>query len=493
MRNLLITDSCQALSLKIFHRGLIGMISLLILSSCQKDLVEHPKSIAVETFYNTAKEVESAVDAIYPPLRSTNINGSYISELAPYVDYGYARGSFTPLNDFAGLDPTHISRTDQGWTSFYLSIRNANLVILNAPKGNDISKADIDKYVAEAKFLRAFDYFHLVRSWGGVPLRTEGNITEANVKRSPVDSVYNLIIEDLKDAETNLPDKPAILGRPTKWSAKTVLADVYLQLGKYAEAESKAQEVIASNKYSLVPISSTDDLQKIFGAHAGVTSEEIFYIEFMGQNGYSNIWPMYLNHPGTHFLASGGYFGFYTDSTNVVYQNWDNNDLRKGLWYFWDFGLGKSTLLNKKFIDPTTVSNAGNPTTWYRYADLLLIYAEATCRANNGPTGDALEALNQVHRRAYGKNPKLPSDVDFKLADYDENSFIDLVIKEYGYEFQYEGKRWLELKRTGKAQEIIQATKGKTIAQKCYLFPIPATELSLNKALDPVKDQNPGY
>lgn len=493
MKNLLIIDSCKEYRLKFFHFGLTGMISLLIFSSCQKDLVEHPKSIAVETFYNTAKEVESAVDAIYPPLRSTDIQGSYLPELEPYVDYSYGRGSLTVLNDFAGLDPTHTSKVELAWKAFYLSIRNANLVIKNAPVGKNISQADILRYVGEAKFLRAFDYFHLVRSWGGVPLRTEANITEVNVKRSPTDSVYNLIIEDLKDAETNLPDKPAILGRPTKWSAKTVLADVYLQVGNYAEAASKAQEVIESNKYALVPISSTDDLQKIFGAHAGVTSEEIFYIEFLGQNGYASIWPMYLNHPGTHLLASGGYFGFYTDSSNLVYKNWDNNDFRKGLWYFWDFGLGKSTLLNKKFIDPTTVSNAGNSTPWYRYADLLLIYAEAACRANNAPTAEAMEALNQVHRRAYGKTPKLPSDVDFKLTDYDENSFIDLVVKEYGYEFQYEGKRWLELKRTGKAQEIIQATKGKTIAQKCYLFPIPASEIDLNKALDPAKDQNPGY
>jgi hypothetical protein len=477
--------------IKIFEVSLMGILFLIFFSSCQKDLLEHPKSLAVETFYNTAADVEAAVNAIYPPLRSTDIMGAYVAELEPYVDYGFARGSFAVLNDFAGLDATHTSQVGKAWAAFYLSIRNANLVIKNAPNGKEISEADIARYVAEAKFLRAFDYFHLVRSWAGVPLRTEANLTEINVKRSPVDSVYALIISDLKYAETNLPDKQNMAGRPSKWAAKTVLADVYLQLEKYADAANEAEQVIQSNKYALVPISSTNDLQKIFGSDAGITKEEIFYIEFSNQTGFSNIWPMYINHPATKLLGQGGWFGFYTDSSNVVFSNWDNNDLRKGLWYPWSFGLGNTTLLNKKFIDPGP--KAGNPATWYRYADLLLIYAEAACKANNGPTAKALEALNEVHRRAYGRNPTSPSDVDFKLSDYDESSFIDQVIKEYGYEFQYEGKRWLELKRTGKAQEIIMATKGKTIAQKNYLFPIPAAEFNFNKALDPTKDQNPGY
>jgi starch-binding outer membrane protein, SusD/RagB family len=490
MKNLIKPSSPKRLQ-KIFEVGFIGILSLTFFSSCQKNLEEHPKSLAVETFYNTAADVEAGVNAIYPPLRSTDITGSYIPELEPYVDYGYGRGSLAVLNDFAGLDATHTSKVALAWGAFYLSIRNANLVIKNAPNGKEISQADIERYVAEAKFLRAFDYFHLVRSWGGVPIRTEANLTEINVKKSPVDSVYALIVSDLKYAETNLPEKQSLAGRPSKWAAKTVLADVYLQLGQYADAANEAEQVIQSNKYALVPISSTNDLQKIFGSDAGITKEEIFYIEFSNQTGFSNIWPMYINHPGTKLLGQGGYFGFYTDSSNAVFSNWDNNDLRKGLWYPWNFGLGNTTLLNKKFIDPAP--KAGNPATWYRYADLLLIYAEASCKANNGPTAEAMEALNEVHRRAYGKNPTTPSDVDFKLADYDDSTFIDLVIKEYGYEFQYEGKRWLELKRTGKAQEIIMATKGKTIAQKNYLFPIPAAEFNFNKALDPTKDQNPGY
>jgi hypothetical protein len=113
--------------------------------------------------------------------------------------------------------------------------------------------------------------------------------------------------------------------------------------------------------------------------------------------------------------------------------------------------------------------------------------------ASNGPTAEGIEALNKVHRRAYGKDPKVASDVDFKIDDYDKNTFQDLVLQERAYEFIFEGKRWYDLKRTGKAAEVFLATKGITIAEKAYLWPIPDSEMNFNKALDPAKDQNPGY
>lgn len=467
----------------------------LFLSACQKELIEEPKSLAAENFYNTASEVQAAVNAIYTPYRDINGMAGYLAQIDCYVDYGLGRGSYAILNDFQGLNSTNVTRVGAMWDLFYLSIRNANFVIKNAPNGKSISQADIDINVGEAKFLRAFNYFLLVRNWAGVPIRTEENMTVVDAKKNTEDEVYALIIADLLDAESKLPDNQTQSGRPSKWSAKTLLADVYLQLKKYPEARDKANEVILQDKYALVPISSADDLQKIFGPTVVTTPEEIFYIKFTRQDQFGNYFVMFLNHPATKFSGSGGFFGLHSIATNPVYQNWNDNDFRKGLWYPQNLGLTGPTLLNKKFIDPLATSQRGhgNDMPFYRYADLLLIYAEAATRASNAPTAAAMEALNQVHRRAYGKNPKVASDVDFNLADYNASTFIDLVIKERGYEFQYEGKRWLELKRTGKAAEIILATKGKTIAAKHYLWPIPISELGFNKALDPVKDQNPGY
>jgi len=475
--------------------GFGGSLFFLLFISCKKALLEEPKSLAVEAFYNTAAEVEAATNAIYTPYRSTIGMPVYIAQLEAYVDYGYGRGSYLPLSDFAGLNATNVSRVGNMWDLYYLSIRNANLVIQNAPNGKSIAKADIDKYVGEAKFLRAFNYFFLVRNWAGVPIRTEANMTEINAKRNTADEVYKLIVDDLIAAENTLPDKPAQTGRPSKWAAKTLLADVYLQLAKYAEARDKADEVIKANKYALVNVTSVDDWQKIFGPDVITTTEEIFYIKCTRQNGLGNYWAMFTNHPGTRLHGAGGFFAHHSDANNLVYKNQDAGDLRKGLWYLWNIGLGSTSLLSRKFIDPLAPSGtgAGNDMPWYRYADLLLIYAEAASRASNGPTAAAMDALNQVHRRAYGKNPTLPSTVDFNIANYNASTFLDLIIKERGYEFQYEGKRWLELKRTGKAAEIILAIQGKTIAQKHYLWPIPVSELNFNLALDPAKDQNPGY
>lgn len=393
------------------------------------------------------------------------------------------------------MNSVWITRISEVWNYYYLSIRNANIVIANAPKGTSISKTDVDKYVAEAKFLRAFTYFQLVRHWGGVPIRTETNLSDLQAKRNTVEEVYNLILADLLVAEVNLPDVPKISGRPAKWAAKTLLADVYLQLNKFQEARDKAKEVIQSNKYALLAISSTDDFQKIFGPNVITNSEEIFYLKFSHEIGQGDIWPWLMNHPGTKLHGGGGVFGVHSDTNNLVYLNWDKNDFRKGQWYIYNIGIGSTTLLSKKFIDPAARSgtSAGNPQTWYRYADLLLIYAEASCRVSNTITSEAMEALNQVRRRAYGFNPGLPSAVDFKISDYNGSGFINLIIKERGYEFQLEGKRWVELKRTGKLAEIILAVKGKVVTEKDYLWPIPTNELSFNEALDPSKDQNPGY
>ena len=95
-----------------------------------------------------------------------------------------------------------------------------------------------------------------------------------------------------------------------------------------------------------------------------------------------------------------------------------------------------------------------------------------------------------VHRRAYGYPSTQASPVDFNLGSYNKDSFIDLCMQERGYETVGEGKRWLDLKRSGKAAEIIKTNMGKTISESHYLWPIPVSELNYNSA---ITDQNPGY
>src|SRR5690606_8729689 len=211
----------------------------------------------------------------------------------------------------------------------------------------------------------------------------------------------------------------------TKFAAKTLLADVFLELERFDEASQKAMEVINSGNFSLVPVTNRDDFQKIFGPEVISTPEEIFYLKYVREPGQGNYLPWVYNHPSTGLYSFGGSYAQYSDASNPFYKKWDDNDLRKSLWDMVDFGSGDSTLVSGKFIDSQAIgdNDAGNDFPVYRYAEVLLMYAEATARAAGGPTQEAMEALNQVHRRAYGQDPTTPTAVDFLVENYDAASF----------------------------------------------------------------------
>lgn len=466
------------------------------LFACNDMLEEKPKSIAAEVFYNTESEAEAAVNAIYGPMRVGDALGiNYPAQLEGLADYGNSRGSQTPVSLYQGLDNTNIGRVATIWDNFYQSIRNANLVIQNVPRGSDIAPEVAAKYVAEAKYLRALMYFAMVRNWGGVPLRTEANMLVSDVERATEAQVYELILSDALEAEQNLPDVPAQPGRPTTWAAKTLLSEVYMYLDAWENSSDKAQEVIASGKYSLVPVSVSEDFQKIFGPEVVTTSEEVFYFKYNRQQGFGLVGYAHRAIGPYKYYGGGGVYAQYTDSTsNSFIKTWDKNDLRKAhIMYNVDVGLGPNTVLFRKFRDPIGTSGGGNDYPWYRYADVLLFHAESAARAAGVPTADAMESLNKVHRRAYGYAANTPSPVDFDINDYDLPTFIALVVRERGYETMYEGKRWLDLKRLGIAKQRIKDVKGIDVAEKHMMWPIPNSELLYNKALDPVADQNPGY
>lgn len=470
---------------------LILIPSILLLIACEDLLKEEPKAIASETFYNTSNEVAAAANAMYSPFKTGDFE-NYWALVECNVDYGKGRGSWASNSNFAGLDATNITRVSLIWGQIYLSIRNANLVIMNTPNGLQTTDIQKTQYIAEAKFIRAFNYFLLVRNWAGVPLRTEETFTQIEIPRSSVSAVYDLILSDLQFAEQNLPDNARLIGTPSKWTAKTLLADVHLNLKNWTQARDLANEVIQSGKYSLVKVSVPDDYYKIFDAHVATSSEEIFFIKHNAIEG--SFFGMFAHHPNAPYINKRGYYGHYTLDNNSVIANWDANDLRRQAWFYpFNIGVAPNTMLYKKYIHLDATGNPGTDIPVYRYPDILYIYAEAANFASNGPTAEAVEYLNQVRRRAYGFDPKVTSPVDFKVGDYNKDTFFDLIIKERGYETLYEGKRWHELVRTGKAKQIIKEVHGKDIADKHFLLPIPITETNYNKAIDPATDQNPGY
>ncbi len=474
---------------------IIGIMAAAWLSSCSDILVEKPKSLASENFYNTAAEARAAVNAIYGPMRVSNaFSINYPAQLEGLADYGNSRGTQTPVSLYQGLDNTNINRVSVIWDNLYQSIRNANLVISNVPNGTGLTQLEKDQFVAEAKYLRSFIYFAMVRNWAGVPLRTEANMTEADIPRSSVAEVYKLILSDALAAEQNLPDVPTDVGRPSKWAAKTLLSDIYMYQENWQSATTKAKEVIDSKKYALVEVSTSEDFQKIYGPDVVNTSEEIFYLKFNRQQGFGLVSYAHRKTAQYNYYGPGGVYAQYTDSvSNSFIKKWDNKDLRKAhILYNVDIGLGPNSCLFRKYRDPGATSGAANDYPWYRYADLLLFHAEASAKASGAPTAESVESLNKVHRRAYGLPSNTVSSIDFKVSDFNLTTFINKVVDERGYETMYEGKRWNDLKRLGIAKQRILEVKNIVIAEKHMLWPIPNSELLYNKAIAPT-DQNPGY
>jgi hypothetical protein len=459
--------------------------------SCNDALLdEDPKAIASETFYNTVEEIASAVNGIYEPL---HVNTSYFTLLEALPDNVYGKGSLATINEYKGFSTANITNMGGVWIAFYKSIRNANVVIKKVPDASKATEDEKAQYIGEAKFLRAFSYFGLVRLWAGVPLRTEETMALIDIPRNSADEVYHLIVSDLKYAEEHLPDVPRLLGTPSKWAAKTLLADVYLTLKDWENARDKAKEVIDSGKYSLVEVKAPDDFELIYGAELLTSSEEIFYFKYTRQKGWDLMNFFHISGDG-YKPYGNNWYSFYSTTNNFFYKTWDDEDFRKQYnFYNWDIGLGDNSLLFKKYTDPNGNTAAPNDWPMYRYPELLLIYAEAVNNANESPTAEAMECLNKVHRRAYGYAPNTPSPIDFKISDYTKDSFFELVIQERGYELILECKRWIDLVRTGKAAKVIKEAEGIDLDETMYLWPIPVVETNYNKAINPVTDQNPGY
>lgn len=478
-----------------------AFIVALLLMSCDdlSILQEKPKAIATETFLNTKDEIEGTIYSVYFQLRSFPCFGRQLFTVSECMtDYGYGRGSYAYPSDFKGLDATNSNRIQDTWATLYHAINFANKVIKNAPNAANATQDEIIPLIAEARFLRAFTYYRLVEAWGDVPLFTEKNMSEFSKPRTSVTTIFDFIVDDLKYAEANLPVTQNMMGRPQQTTAKTILTEVYLAMKRWSDARTKALEVINSNKYSLVKVKKPDDFYNIFGPNVNRSSEEIFYMKYNRQtaiaSGVDWVWMMHSpKAPYMNYKGAGGVP--YSDSiTNKVIREWDFRDLRKKFnLYSSDFGFGPTTVLCKKFIDSDATSNSAmDDVPLYRYADLLLFYAEAECMANNGPTTEGMEKLNMVHRRAYGYDPLIASIVDFKASNYNKETFIDLILKERCYETMFEGKRYNDLKRMSKLGKVIFDTKGIVVSEAALLWPIPAREIQYNDSIDE-NDQNPGY
>lgn len=502
------------------------LVSVLVcgsFSSCQKWLEEtdYTYAIATSTFYNTPGEASAAVLSVLDNMRSA-FNSNWYASLEINTEYIYPKGVYQASGDYEGItNTTHLQRCGSNYQYLFRAIMRCNTPLSRLPEAKDMTKDEIDAYMGELYFLRAYNYWMLVRTFGGVPLRTEENMYTWDLAKSTPAQVYDLIVADLQKAVKTCPDVERYKGTPCKNAAKAVLAGVYMDLKKYSEAKSLAAEVISSGQYQLIPVKTSLEFnEKVFGEAVHNTPEEVFYIKTNMTD--SKTWD-YLSYTsktgwlydGVHTICQTGYYTHYTDLDNPVIKNWSTDDLRRDLnIIFMPFGVdayGANTCLLIKYRAPNSSgSKAEVDIPMLRYTDVLFTYAEACART--GETAKGIEVLNQIKRRAYGADINTPNPaLDYKAGDYaDFNSFLyGPLLTEERYENFNEAKHWFFEERLGIWEELVQknyrvacpwprkdmSSIGQpiTVALKCHLWKIPAEEFNYNKAMDEAKDQNPGY
>ncbi len=476
-------------------------LTILLLNSCEDMLEEVPKSfLSPANFYKTEADAEGAILSVYSIRAGYNVTAlqNMIEEI--HNDYSIGRGSYTPINNFdQPFESVTMGRTNDMWAEYYNVINRANVVLSRVPDIT-MNEATKKKILAEAYFLRAEAYINLVRYWGAVPLRlTETtDLNSVGAPRAAVSDVYTQVINDLKIAENDLPDNiGAKTGRASKWAAKVRLADVYLDLEDWANAATKAEEVINSGRYTLVTVTKESDFYKIFATET--CSEDIFSWHYSSiSTGFQNF-VQWLHYTDTPVYCPGtGWWCLYVNVNSSLVNNWDNNDLRRQFNIYsgyykngvWVNNPATTPLLFKKYIkDANALCTYSVPV--IRYAEAFLIYAEAACMANGSPTVSALERLNIIKRRGYGYNLTTPSGVDYPSGMSKEN-FRSAVIKERAYEFMLERRRYWDLLRTNTIRQVTLESKNINYIDARLLYPIPQSELSNNPALGQ-SDQNPGY
>lgn len=466
-------------------------------SSCSDFLEQNPQTdLSENDFYKTADDILSAVNGAYSSLQEGDIYGNWyvFGEIPSDNTRNQLSGSVTTQNEFDQFYiDTQNSMIANFWKAAYKVINRTN-TILGRIDGIEINTELANRYKLECKFIRALMYFNLVRVYGDVPLvLKEISISESyDILREPKENVYNQIIADLKEAQ-DLPVSYSTAedGRATQGAAKALLANVYMTLHKYAEAETILAEIINSGRYSLLENTpgslNIDGYKNVFSPVNHNSKEGIFEIQFLkggygeGSNYANNFAP---ENSGTNVVAVGG-----TGGNNIpemdIYNAYEEGDLRR------DFSMSLRYYDNRKnnewvesryvckFMDvPYQNNDASNNYPVIRYADVILMYAEALNQ--NGKTAEACKYLNMTRRRGFGYQTTETSPVDLQTTD--KAQFALMVEQERRVELAFENHRWFDLIRTGRAVEVMRS-KGFSLNETNLICPIPQKQIDVNPKL----------
>lgn len=513
------------------------LVAIAVLASCKKIFIERPSldATTLENYYNTADEVRGltstlyglpwsgyenrAMDAIGDVMAGNEYTGG--NDDPPFANFSFAATSVRIA------DAWKVFYKIGGWTSEYM-----NTLEQKKAMGGDASF--IDPAIAECHFFRGTVYFFIARIWGDAPIITEpGKVAlegNFNIPRYLKADVLRFAKEELEMAEAGLPESDPQAGRLTKYSAKGMLAKLYLYIKDYDNAKAKAWEVMQSGKYDLF-----DDYAAMFSSSAHNNNiESLFSVQHQlagnpwgtanqknPDRGPSNLqtteasmWELYI--PSMDILEAYE-FGDLRRKWSVMEHGWTrpdwkpkrdnnpdyNNFMANG--YMYDTlqatdkgGQKNSTRTNiaKYVVGPGAAfggeavigMNSGINTMMLRYADILLIYAEAVLGESPSTTDDeAVGAYNKVRRRA-----NLAGKTTVTLDD---------ILHERRVEFAFEGDYWFDIQRQGftKAKQIIEAQNRGTLEVPSYVtftenymhLPIPAGEVLQDPEL--AKDPVPYY
>jgi tetratricopeptide (TPR) repeat protein len=475
---------------------LISVISF----SCEDFLDLGPDNrINTQSFYKNQKDFEVALVGAYSTLQG--LHGSSLHLFAEMATDNAEIQLPNPTSNEMQLDEINFTPSNTNinsyWSSCYSLITKCNTILSRIEAFNDINETVKKTIQGECLFLRAYGYFYLTRMFGEVSIVTEeftspNQVAVYDMSRKPVADVYRLILDDLANAESLLaPAVPSNRGKVSLGAVKTLLAKVYLTQKEYAKAATELEKVMVLKKADGSPAYKLEaDYGKLFSYANDDNDESIFEIEFVsgnlgeGNNYAHHFYPLIQQMAvfKGNLLAGGRCV-----PTLSLMNAYEDGDKRKNASVDDQIPLTNGSFTTstfcKKFIDynVTILSDGGVNFTEYRYADILLMYAEVL---NELDRADADVYLNEVRVRAGLEGKTWKSKDSFRL----------IIEQERRVEFAYECHRWFDLIRTGRLKDVMNMhfeSKGLafSVEDHEWLLPVPQTQRDIDSNLS----QNPGY
>lgn len=492
----------------------------LAVAGCKSDFLDQndPNAVAVKQFFKSESEVSLALNGVYQILRSGDVVGDTYNEGRAdnrgNNDNQSNAGEPFQFNDFSLLPGnTYLKKH---WVKLYEGVNRANVLLSHIDAVAFKDEALKERYKAEAKFIRAYLYFALVRKWGDVPLNTKELTSTEEINtiafREKKEVVYAQIVQDLKDGlATNLPNtqKEYAIGRVSKAAINSLLGQVYLTMGT-TFSNDKAANFAAAEQY----LSAAYGM-RTFGNLSEIPYTEVFDVtkentckELIFQVGYIQGDQNYRSTRAADYQAKGEFINSQKPSTNEgaivrrdLINDYEANDLRKDFTVHFATNPQVNNWYVTKYRDRSDAAGlvgwGGNDDILIRYADVMLLLAEA--KMHLGKDSEAIALLNQVRSRA-----GLPDyATSMQNASYASKypSLKLAILHERRVELAFENHRWYDLIRNFNGEELVAFFKNKNqadygiaklsnISAKDVYYPIPFDEYKLN----PEKMyQNAGY